>query len=180
MRYAYADPPYLGCGKLYAAHHPDALEWDDPATHSALVDRLVDEYPDGWAMSLSTPSLHTILPMCPPDVRVCAWVKPFASFKLGVNPGYAWEPVIMRGGRTSRARTEPTVRDYLAEPITLRKGLPGAKPLAFCLWVLDLLGVTPDDTVDDLFPGTGIMAVALEQHAQRLPFSDDDTAEAML
>jgi hypothetical protein len=22
--YAYADPPYLGCGKLYAAHHPDA------------------------------------------------------------------------------------------------------------------------------------------------------------
>ena len=36
-RYAYADPPYLGCGKLYADHHPDALEWDDPETHESRL-----------------------------------------------------------------------------------------------------------------------------------------------
>lgn len=168
--YAYADPPYLGCGKLYAKHHPDAMIWDDPEQHRNLIGRLVDEYPDGWALSLNSTTLHTILPMCPADVRVCAWVKPFAVFKPNVNPGYCWEPVIVRGGRTSRHRNEPTVRDYLAEPITLRKGLPGAKPLTFCLWVLDLLGFRDGDIMDDLFPGTGVMAEAVQQHLSRFDF----------
>lgn len=171
MKYAYADPPYLGMGKLYAAHHPDAYAWDEPQSHRDLIARLCDEY-DGWALSLSTPSLGTILPMCPPDVRTCAWVKPFASFKPGVNPGYCWEPVLLWQPRRKRARSEPTVRDFLAEPITLRRGLPGAKPLTFCLWVLDLLGVQPDDEVHDVFPGTGIMAEALDMHRARLPFGD--------
>src|SRR4051794_4141650 len=99
MRFAYADPPYLGCGSLYDKHHVRARDWDDPETHRALVARLMDEYPDGWAMSLSSPSMRTILPMCPSDSRVAAWVKPFAIFKPNVNPGYAWEPVIFRGGR---------------------------------------------------------------------------------
>ena len=45
----------------------------------------------------------------------------------------------------------------MAEPITLRKGLTGAKPPRFCDWVLDLLGYVPSDTVIDLFPGTGVM-----------------------
>lgn len=171
MRYAYADPPYLGMGKMYATHHPDAYVWDDPDTHRELVDRLCAEY-DGWALSLSTPSLATILPMCPPDVRVCAWVKPFASFKPGVNPGYCWEPVILWRPRTGRARTEPTVRDFLAEPIAMRRGLPGAKPVTFCLWVLDLLGVQADDQVTDVFPGTGVMSEAMTIYGSLLPFED--------
>lgn len=177
--YAYADPPYLGYGdKLYSAHHPDAADWDDPDTHRHLIDRLVDNYPDGWALSLHTPSLATILPMCPNDVRVCAWVKPFAAFKPNVNPGYCWEPVILRGGRTKRARTEPTVRDFLAEPIALKKGLPGAKPLGFCLWILDLLGYQTGDTIDDLFPGTGSMGHALarrDSHQTLWPRTDTQT-----
>lgn len=32
MRLGYADPPYYGCGKLYAEHHPNALDWDDHVT----------------------------------------------------------------------------------------------------------------------------------------------------
>ena len=64
MRFAYADPPYLGCCYLY--QHPDQDGcWDEPATHRALIARLVAEYPDGWAMSASTPSLQTILPSLP-------------------------------------------------------------------------------------------------------------------
>jgi len=162
MRFAYADPPYLGCGKLYTQHHADALIWDDPATHANLVRRLVDEYPDGWAMSLSSPSLRIILPTCPPDVRVAAWVKPFAAFKRNVRNAYTWEPVILRGGRTSSRDGAPVTRDHLSEPIQLKAGLTGAKPQRFNRWVLDMLGfIDGIDTLDDLFPGTAGMAETL-------------------
>jgi hypothetical protein len=161
VRFAFADPPYLGCGSLYAAHHPDARIWDDPQAHADLVARLVREYPDGWAMCLSTPSLRTILPMCPENARVAAWVKPFAVFKPNVNPAYAWEPVIFCGGRRGD-RTRDTVRDWFSKEITLKRGLTGAKPEAFCRWVLDLLGYVPGDALDDLFPGTGVMGKVIE------------------
>jgi hypothetical protein len=76
MKIAYADPPYLGCGKLYEAHHVDALDYDDPENHRRLILRLHQEFPDGWALSGSSPSLQTILQFCPADVRISAWVKP--------------------------------------------------------------------------------------------------------
>ena len=85
MKVAYADPPYLGCGSRYVAYHPDALDWDDPARHQRLVTELCDGFPDGWAMSLSSPSLRVILPMCPDDCRVSPWFKPFAVFKPNVG-----------------------------------------------------------------------------------------------
>ena len=135
--------------------------------HAALVEQLVGDYPDGWAMSLSSPSLRTILPMCPEDVRVMAWVKPFAVFRPNVNPAYAWEPVIVRGGR-KRGRDVPTVRDWVSANITLRKGLVGAKPPAFCDWLFGVLGAEPGDELDDLFPGTGVVSEcwALREMAQ--------------
>jgi hypothetical protein len=156
VRFAFADPPYLGCGARYKDNHPEAMAWDDPETHRALIARLASDYPDGWVMCLSSPSLRTILPMCPDDIRIGSWVKPFAAFKVNVNPAYAWEPVIWRGGRRGD-RTRDTVRDWFSKEITLKRGLTGAKPEAFCRWALDLLGYEIGDTVDDLFPGTGIM-----------------------
>lgn len=164
MRFAYADPPYFGkCGKFYGHNHPDGRCWDDLSTHELLVKRLEAEYPDGWALSLSSPTLRDLLPLCPPDIRVAAWVKPFCIFKKGVRPAYAWEPVLFRGGRNVRPPVpekggkQITPKDYIAEPITLKKGLTGAKPEKFCRWVLDLLNVQSGDEVTDLFPGTGIM-----------------------
>lgn len=154
-RFAYADPPYLGCAaKLYGDP-----AYDEPDAHHALIVRLGIEFPDGWALSCSTPSLATILPMCPPDVRVAAWVKPFAVFKPGVNPASAWEPVLWRGGRTKRSRAEPTVRDWHSEVITLPRGTPGAKPPGFVAWIVALLGadVRRGDTITDLFYGSGAM-----------------------
>ena len=99
MRFAYADPPYLGCGALYAKHHPDALIWDDPKTHRALINRLVADYPDGWALSMGSVNLRTLLPMCPAAVRVASWQKPFAIYKPNVPVAYTWEPVVFMGGR---------------------------------------------------------------------------------
>jgi hypothetical protein len=155
MRFAYADPPYLGCGGRY--DHPDSKSWNLLRTHIDLIARLTDEYEDGWALSASSPSLKEILPFCPKECRIAAWVKPFAVFKPNVNPAYAWEPVIFYGGRRGD-RSRATVRDWLSKEITLQKGLCGAKPAAFCEWILDLLGFDHTlDTLDDLYPGTGIM-----------------------
>jgi hypothetical protein len=36
----------------------------------------------------------------------------------------------------------------------------GRKPLAFCAWLFDLLGMRPGDELEDLFPGTGIVSKA--------------------
>lgn len=163
MKFAYADPPYLGCGeKLYGDMHENAADFDDPGTHEKLIERLCDEFPDGWAMSLHSPSLRIILPMCPDDVRVMAWVKPFAVFKANVTVAYAWEPVIVRGGR-KRPRTMPTVRDWVSEVITLKKGCPGAKPEKFCMWLFDVLNIQPHDEFVDLFPGSGLVSKAWEK-----------------
>ena len=158
MKAAYADPPYLNCGKLYKKHHPDALIWDRPEAHARLAEQLEEQY-DMWALSCSTPSLQTLLPLMPKGVRVGAWVKPFAVFKPGVGVAYTWEPVIFREGR-KRPRTQPTARDWVSANITLRKGLTGAKPIQFCDWLFDLLTLEPDDEFTDLFPGTGIVTAA--------------------
>lgn len=160
MTFAFADPPYLGMGSHYADLHPNALDCDDPEWHRRLVERLVDEFPDGWALCLHTPSLRTILPMCPPTVRVGAWTKPFCAFKGGVNPAYAWEPVIVHGGR--KLDKFPKVRDYCAVSVALRTGFFGAKAEGMCWWVFDLLGATPDDQLRDLFPGSGAVSRAWE------------------
>lgn len=161
MRFAYADPPYIGQSKKHYSHDPLCAEVD----HRDLISRLCSEYTDGWALSLSSPTLQEILSYCPNDVRVAAWVKPFCAFKANVNPAYAWEPVIWRGGR-KRNREQPTTRDWLAESITLRKGLSGAKPKEFCYWVFDLLNVQIGDTLNDLFPGTGVVGTSLSEYLQ--------------
>ena len=148
MKVAYADPPYLGQAKK----HYDSEEVD----HLALIEDLETGY-DAWALSCSSPSLPLLLPMCPEGVRIGAWVKPFAVFKPNVNPAYAWEPVIFKTGR-KRTRQQPTERDWVSCNITLKKGLVGAKPEGFCLWLFNLLNMEPEDEFHDLFPGTGIVA----------------------
>ena len=165
MRFAYADPPYLGQGaKHYGALHGDAGDCDDPLWHKALIERLCDEFPNGWALSLNTPSLKTMLNFCPDDVRVNAWIKPFAAFKKNVTRAYCWEPIIIRGGRPIPV-TQPTVRDFIeAEavkcPIAMRRGFPGAKPAPVCFHIFDWLNLQPGDEFVDLFPGSGAVTEA--------------------
>jgi hypothetical protein len=146
---AYADPPYVGQSKKHYG--------GSEVNHRLLLAHLSDEFPDGWALSCSSPSLRLLLPLCPEDVRISAWVKPFAVFKPNVNPAYAWEPVIWRGGRP-RTRVEPTARDWCAANITLRRGVAGAKPLTFCYWLFDLLNLHASDEFVDIFPGSGAVA----------------------
>lgn len=163
MKLAYADPPYLGCCKLYGHEHgDDGRCWDEMETHRLLIARLHSEW-DGWALSASAPSLLDLSSVVPPGARVAAWVKPFAAFKKNVRIAYTWEPVIYRPARDSSKDGAPVGRDHLSEPITLKRGLTGAKPRRFCEWVLDLMGYVQGDEVDDLFPGTGIMGEVVAQ-----------------
>jgi len=170
VKFAYADPPYYGCCQRYAHYHPEGNCWNDLDTHARLIAELVEAFPDGWALSASASSLKQLLPLCPDDVRVAAWVKPFAAFKANVRNAYTWEPVIVRGGRLRSKDGAPVTRDHLTteapealrESITLKKGLTGAKPRRFCQWVLDMLGYVEGDEVVDLFPGTNVMRSVLD------------------
>lgn len=168
MRFAIADPPYVGQSAKHYGHHPD---YAGEVDHEALIQRLVADFPDGWALCCSSPSLRYLLPLCPEDVRVMAWVKPFCSFKPGVNPAYAWEPVLVYGGRP-RTRGMNTVRDWLAANITLQRGLSGVKPDAFCYWLFEVLGMQAGDELADLFPGSGAVSRAWERYQQQFPSQD--------
>jgi hypothetical protein len=164
MRFAYADPPYFGCGAShYGSLHPAAADWDDRQAHLDLIARLVNDYPDGWVLSLNPRDLSWQLPACPDDVRVGAWCKTYHQIRPSAVQ-YAWEPVIFRGGRVIKGRN-PLVRDWFVGNAdrgnALRKHVPGSKPQAFNRWVLDLLGHQDGDVLDDLFPGAGGMAQTL-------------------
>lgn len=164
MRFAYADPPYIGQARKHYGSEPT---YAGEVDHVDLVTRLMTGGYDGWALSCSSPSLREILSICPADVRIGAWVKPFAIFKPNVNPAYAWEPVIFRGGR-KRRRDEETMRDWLACNVTLRRGLSGVKPEPFCFWLFSLLGMEPGDEFIDLFPGSGALTKAWGRYVNQL------------
>lgn len=146
MRLAYADPPYPGKAHLY----PENTEVD----HAELIARL-GEY-DGWALSTWEPALADLLTLAPRGVRVLAWCRsnepPFHA-----RPYRAWEPVIMQPARVTG---EPVPSYHVAGAPTgflQRDGLTGQKPASFCEWVIRCLGAQRSDSLEDVFPGTGIM-----------------------
>ena len=160
---AYADPPYLGMCAAYGHRHEEPYGcWDDPQTHRDLFATLGMCF-DGWAYSCSSPSLGSLVGLVPQPFRIASWVKPFAAYKANVRIAYTWEPVLFVPGRDSSKDGAPVGRDHLSEPITMKKGLTGAKPEKFCRWVLQLLGYLDGDEFTDIFPGTGVMDRVLAQ-----------------
>lgn len=149
-KFAYADPPYPGCSALYR-DHPD---YDGEVDHAALIDQLERDF-DGWALHTSSVALPYISVLIPKSARVMAWVKPFAAFKRNVSVAYAWEPVIVKAVRKPTVTGRVVMRDWVAESITMKRGLTGAKPEKVCHWVFEVAGLDRDDMFFDLFPGTG-------------------------
>jgi hypothetical protein len=179
MRFAYADPPYPRQAKK---HYEDHSDYAGEVDHPALIAQMTDEYPDGWALSTNPGELRSLLPLVPERHRVLSWRKPFAAWKRNNWPAYAWEPVILVGGRTLYGEQE-TPRDWvetayfdedpppddIAESITMKRGVSGAKPLAFCLWLFACAGLRPDDELVDLFPGSGAVARAWQSYCAQVP-----------
>lgn len=179
LRVAYADPPYPGMAGLYRGHRDFGGEVD----HAALVGRLVAGYPDGWALSTSARALPAVLALCPPGVRVAAWVRgerPNASATSALS---GWEPVIFTGGRAEPWPLEhPRRVDALVYTARPRRTDPdrvtGAKPAAFAWWLFRLLGLRPGDQLDDLFPGSGGIARAWALVSRRAAANGDASTPA--
>lgn len=161
MRLAYADPPYPGQSAKHYADHPDFAGEVD---HYALAEQLRDY--DGWVLHTSAPALAHVYEALrvagfgKEDFRTMAWVKPFAAFKRNVSVAYAWEPVLVCPVRKPEVTGRVVMRDFISEPITMQRGLVGAKPEAVCRWCFEVVGATRDDELDDLFPGSGAVSRA--------------------
>lgn len=163
MRFAYADPPYPGQSAKHYADHPD---YAGEVDHRALLRLLANGY-DGWVLHTASTTLAHVLSIAAEegitDFRVMAWVKPFAAFKRNVSVAYAWEPVLVKPVRKPVVTKRLVMRDWIAESITLRRGLTGAKPRAVCRWAFEMAGLEPGDHLVDLFPGTGAVTAAWDE-----------------
>lgn len=156
QRFAYADPPYPGRARRYY----DREEVD----HRELIAKLEELAPAGWALSTAEDALRVVLPLCPPGARVCPWVKPIAAAPATAGLHNTWEPLIVVRGR----QRPPGRRDWLrAQPARHGGELPGRKPLAFCAWLFECLGLVVGDELLDLFPGTGIVTRAWRNLSSR-------------
>jgi hypothetical protein len=170
---AYADPPYFGNGrKHYKNLHEEAAKWDSIEAHIELLQELDGKY-DGWAMSATSTSIKLLAPHLPESARIAAWVKPFASWKPTQRIQFTWEPVFFKSARPKGGKHIKSVRDHISANIAMRKGLPGAKPDAFCDWILEILGYEIGDAVEDLFPGTESLQKAIEK-AQNFTENSND------
>jgi hypothetical protein len=113
---------------------------------------------DGWALSTSAEALRDVLPLCPSSVRVLAWVKHTVTV--------SWEPVIVHSARAP----DRNLRDWIqCEPDSYQwrpkpdSYVIGQKPEAFCMWLFGWLGANPEDSLTDMFPGSGNVTRAWEK-----------------
>jgi len=162
-RLAYADPPYPGNSARIYGEHPD---YAGEVDHAELLRRL-STY-DGWALSTSAAALPALVVEAVAQnlpVRVAAWMRGARPHSTARFPVSAWEPVLYVPV-PSRAAGEPRRVDALVHGVSAMVTLPsrvvGAKPAAFCRWVFDLVGATAEDTLDDVFPGSGIVGKTWE------------------
>ena len=153
MRLAYADPPFRGLAHLYREEASFAGEVD----HVELVRSLNDSF-DGWALATSSDALVDVLPLCPRGrFRIHPWVKPIGVSSRTWGAHSTWEALIVVPAR----RLRPGFRDWLcAMPARGGGTLIGRKPIAYCAHLFRALGADARDTLDDLYPGTGVIGRA--------------------
>jgi len=180
LKFAIADPPYLGRayrwygmngrgkgkGKNRADQHSEAHLWDLPETHVKLAQNLMANY-DGFAIAATSHSLSTYLSVIPTHsengIKIMTWIKP-GSFPGGSRIINSWEPVIVKVPKDRKGRHKgKLIVDYLICP-SPRKKYVGTKPEQWTNWVLDAMGVRAEDTVDDLFLGSGKVSAAVERY----------------
>ncbi len=168
----YADPPYANCRFRYARKN-SSRQWgrnsraDFMRELIARMDSL--RAADGaCALSMATPELE-LLPLFPSRRRVLAWVKPYAVFRPGVWPAFAWEPVVIWGNLPGRAeqKASQTPPDWFSCPPQKPSKREGAhenpKPEAVMEWVINMALGPRRGPALDLFAGSCTMARVAER-----------------
>lgn len=163
MQFGYADPPYPGKARYYK----DQPTFGGEVDHGKLVADLVEMFPAGWALSTSADALRGLLPLCPDDIRVSAWVK---GSRAGISyrARSAWEPVIFWRGRERRMDPGEVLDDVLlwgGRQPSHPGALVGMKSAAFSEWMFRQLGAARGDDLVDLFPGSGAVGRAWRHYA---------------
>lgn len=165
--FGYFDPGYIGLAAKYYKGQPD---FRGEVDHPALIQRALASGYKGFALSLSVSllSLKTIINALPeellqptsggpPPARLCSWRKPHAVPAATRGAHNTWEGLLVVGGR----RLAPGIPDSLqALPARGWGHLPGRKPIRFCAWLFNLLGMLPGDELVDVFPGSGAVGRA--------------------
>ena len=184
MKFAIADPPYLGSAHRWygvngrakgrglgrADEHPEAYLWDQEEKHIELAKKLLNEF-DGFAIALTSHSLSTYLSIIQTGrtngIKVMSWIKP-ASLPGGNRITQSWEPVIVKVPKERKGRgTGKQMNDYLIKP-SPRNKFAGSKPIEWTHWVLDAMGVRFDDEIVDLFNGSGLVKEAINEYKELL------------
>ena len=116
----------------------------------------------GTVVAASAKTLHLILPEASAlGMRLAIWHVTNA-IPDGARVRSVWEAVLYRTPPGRRAvGTGMRVPDVLQAPHP-KRGFVGSKPNQWTTWVLDILGFDPNqDTVDDIFPGSGAVSEAI-------------------
>jgi len=170
LRFAYADPPYPGTAARYYKDQPSyAGEVDHHTLIAGLSARLASGELAGFALSTSEKALHWILPLMPPGTRTCPWVKAIGVTAATYGPHNTWEPLLVAGGRRRQGVRQ---RDWLCAHPARGGDLPGRKSLRFCAFLFAQLGLEPGDTLEDMFPGSGIVGRAWADSCARAASRD--------
>jgi len=91
---------------------------------------------------------------------------------------WTWEPLLVRIPHWRQRHPHDFVRDTLvaSQPHGfLGNEITGQKPVAFCHWVFNLLGLGPEDELADLFPGSGAVGHAWDAWRRQLSLFDEVT-----
>lgn len=159
----YADPPYPGQAERLYGDHPDYAGEVD--SHE-LVCEMLANFPNGWALSTSVQALPKVLRSCPDRVLVGCWLKRATSPPMGDNRMYSWEPVIFcdtpKPLAPTRLHCEANADQYTFRP-KVDGYVVGAKPRGFSFWLFDAMGIKPEDTFVDVFPGSGAVGQAWDE-----------------
>lgn len=180
LRLAIADPPYMGLAKRYYGDQPT---YAGEVDHAALLSRLATY--DGWALACSSRSVPTILALAVAQglsVRLAIWHRrraPHPTARLVT----AYEGVVfvparsVAGGSTERITDVLIGVDAPRRP-TLPGSVIGMKPPRWSAWVFQLLGATAGDTLDDLYPGSGMVSRAWASWTAAVDASPDVARDA--
>jgi len=145
--------------------------------HDHLVEMLVRNFPDGWALSTSSKTLLDVAAIVQAhvrptgrDARVCSWHK-------GWRPGAsmfardAWEPLIVVGGRPLDLKGSDDITNTISVHTNSRQrsmptAMVGMKTGEWCEWMFRQLGALRGDTLVDLFPGSGSVELAWSRYSR--------------